>query len=179
MELADKILTAWRSYTDEASFIFAETDGEPHNTITPIARVRDGRYQLDLVLRNNITTPEHPLGVYHPHAKLHHIKKENIGLIEVMGLAVLPSRLKQELFDLADMLVARVPAEQYPEALQKHAAWAQEILARHPELNSDSVHLILQDEVGQVFAQVLADAGVYKLDEAGRAGFVRFLESVK
>ena len=135
--------------------------------------------QQDLVLRNNITTPEHPLGVYHPHAKLHHIKKENIGLIEVMGLAVLPSRLKQELFDLADMLVARVPAEQYPEALQKHAAWAQEILARHPELNSDSVHLILQDEVGQVFAQVLADAGVYKLDEAGRAGFVRFLESVK
>ena len=179
VELADKILTAWRGYTDEASFIFAETDGEPHNTITPIARVRDGRYQLDLVLRNNITTPEHPLGVYHPHAKLHHIKKENIGLIEVMGLAVLPSRLKQELFDLADMLVARVPAEQYPEALQKHAAWAQEILARHPELNSDSVHLILQDEVGQVFAQVLADAGVYKLDGAGRAGFVRFLESVK
>ena len=179
VELADKILTAWRGYTDEASFIFAETDGEPHNTITPIARMRDGKYQLDLVLRNNITTPEHPLGVYHPHAKLHHIKKENIGLIEVMGLAVLPSRLKQELFDLADMLVARVPVEQYPEALQKHAAWAQEILARHPELNSDSVHLILQDEVGQVFAQVLADAGVYKLDEAGRAGFVRFLESVK
>ena len=179
VELADKLLAAWRSYTDESCFIFAETDGEPHNTITPIARMRDGKYQLDLVLRNNITTPEHPLGVYHPHAKLHHIKKENIGLIEVMGLAVLPSRLKQELFDLADMLVARVPAEQYPEALQKHAAWAQEILARHPELNSDSVHLILQDEVGQVFAQVLADAGVYKLDEAGRAGFVRFLESVK
>ena len=179
VELADKILTAWRGYTDESCFVYAETDGEPHNTITPIARMRDGRYQLDLVLRNNITTPEHPLGVYHPHAKLHHIKKENIGLIEVMGLAVLPSRLKQELFDLADMLVARVPTEQYPEALQKHAAWAQEILARHPELNSDSVHLILQDEVGQVFAQVLADAGVYKLDEAGRAGFVRFLESVK
>ena len=179
VELADKILTAWRGYTDEASFIFAETDGEPHNTITPIARVRDGRYQLDLVLRNNITTPEHPLGVYLPHAKLHHSKKENIGLIEVMGLAVLPSRLKQELFDLADMLVARVPAEQYPEALQKHAAWAQEILARHPELNSDSVHLILQDEVGQGCAQGLADAGVYKRDEAGRAGFVRVLESVK
>ena len=177
--VANNILSAWRSYTDESCFLFAETDGEPHNTITPIARMRDGKYQLDLVLRNNITTPEHPLGVYHPHAKLHHIKKENIGLIEVMGLAVLPSRLKQELFDLADMLVARVPAAQYPEALQKHAAWAQEILARHPELNSDSVHLILQDEVGQVFAQVLADAGVYKLDEAGRVGFVRFLESVK
>ena len=160
-------------------FIFAETDGEPHNTITPIARMRDGKYQLDLVLRNNITTPEHPLGVFHPHAKLHHIKKENIGLIEVMGLAVLPSRLKQELFDLADVLVARTPVSEYPETLQKHAEWAQDILARHPELNGDTVHLILQDEVGQVFAQVLADAGVYKLDEAGRAGFVRFLASVK
>ena len=159
VELADKILTAWRGYTDEASFIFAETDGEPHNTITPIARVRDGRYQLDLVLRNNITTPEHPLGVYHPHAKLHHIKKENIGLIEVMGLAVLPSRLKQELFDLSDVLVAHLPTAEYPEALQKHAEWAEEILAKHPELNADNVHTILQDEVGHVFAQVLADAG--------------------
>ena len=136
-------------------------------------------FQLDLVLLNNITTPEHPLGVFHPHAKLHHIKKENIGLIEVMGLAVLPSRLKQELFDLADVLVARTPVSEYPETLQKHAEWAQDILARHPELNGDTVHLILQDEVGQVFAQVLADAGVYKLDEAGRAGFVRFLASVK
>ena len=178
VELADKLLAAWRGYTDESCFIFAETDGEPHNTITPIARMRDGKYQLDLVLRNNITTPEHPLGVYHPHAKLHHIKKENIGLIEVMGLAVLPSRLKQELFDLADVLVAHLPTAEYPEALQKHAAWAEEILAKHPELNADNVHLILQDEVGHVFAQVLADAGVYKLDEAGRAGFVRFLESV-
>ena len=179
VDLADKILTAWRGYTDEACFVYAETDGEPHNTITPIARMRDGRFQLDLVLRNNITTPEHPLGVYHPHAKLHHIKKENIGLIEVMGLAVLPSRLKQELFDLADLLTAHVPTADYPEALQKHAAWAEEVLARHPELNADTVHLILQDEVGHVFAEVLADAGVYKLDEAGRAGFVRFLESVK
>ena len=176
---ADKLLAAWRGYTDESCFIFAETDGEPHNTITPIARMRDGKYQLDLVLRNNITTSEHPLGVYHPHAKLHHIKKENIGLIEVMGLAVLPSRLKQELFDLADVLVAHLPTAEYPESLQKHAAWAEEILAKHPELNADNVHLILQDEVGYVFAQVLADAGVYKLDEAGRAGFVRFLESVK
>ena len=141
--------------------------------------MRDGKFQLDLVLRNNIITPEHPLGVYHPHAKLHHIKKENIGLIEVMGLAVLPSRLKQELFDLADLLVARAPTAGYPEALQKHAEWAQDILDRHPELNADNVHLILQDEVGHVFEQVLVDAGVYKLDEAGRAGFVRFLESVK
>ena len=152
--------------------------GEPHNTITPIARMRDGRFQLDLVLRNNITTPEHPLGVYHPHAKLHHIKKENIGLIEVMGLAVLPSRLKQELFDLADLLVARAPTAGYPEALQKHAEWAQDILDRHPELNTDNVHLILQDEVGHVFEQVLVDAGVYKMDTAGRAGFERFLASI-
>ena len=179
VELADKILTAWRGYSDEKCFIFAETDGEPHNTITPIARMRDGKYQLDLVLRNNITTPEHPLGVFHPHAKLHHIKKENIGLIEVMGLAVLPSRLKKELFELADALVARTPVSQYPEELQKHAEWAEDILARHPELNGDTVHLILQDEVGHVFAQVLADAGVYKMDEAGRAGFVRFLTSVQ
>ena len=171
VELADKILTAWRGYSDEKCFIFAETDGEPHNTITPIARMRDGKYQLDLVLRNNITTPEHPLGVFHPHAKLHHIKKENIGLIEVMGLAVLPSRLKKELFELADALVARTPVSQYPEELQKHAEWAEDILARHPELNGDTVHLILQNEVGHVFAQVLADAGVYKMDEAGRAGF--------
>ena len=179
VELADKILTAWRGYSDEKCFIFAETDGEPHNTITPIARMRDGKYQLDLVLRNNITTPEHPLGVFHPHAKLHHIKKENIGLIEVMGLAVLPSRLKKELFELVDALVARTPGSQYPEELQKHAEWAEDILARHPELNGDTVHLILQDEVGHVFAQVLADAGVYKMDEAGRAGFVRFLASVQ
>ena len=178
VELADQILTAWRGYTDESCFVYAETDGEPHNTITPIARMRDGKFQLDLVLRNNITTPEHPLGVYHPHAKLHHIKKENIGLIEVMGLAVLPSRLKQELFDLADLLVARAPTAGYPEALQKHAEWAQDILDRHPELNADNVHLILQDEVGHVFEQVLVDAGVYKLDEAGRAGFERFLASI-
>ena len=179
VELADQILTAWRGYTDESCFIFAETDGEPHNTITPIARMRDGEFELDLVLRNNLTTEEHPLGLYHPHAELHHIKKENIGLIEVMGLAVLPARLKDELFDLADVLVAHLPTAEYPEALQKHAEWAEEILAKHPELNADNVHLILQDEVGHVFAQVLADAGVYKLDEAGRAGFVRFLESVK
>ena len=140
-----------------------------------------GEDMADLVLQDEvdrISIQLRALGVYHPHAKLHHIKKENIGLIEVMGLAVLPSRLKQELFDLADVLVARTPVSEYPETLQKHAEWAQDILARHPELNGDTVHLILQDEVGQVFAQVLADAGVYKLDEAGRAGFVRFLESV-
>src|SRR5699024_4686968 len=136
VDLADKILLSWRGYTDEDAFIFAETDGEPHNTITPIARMRDGKYQLDLVLRNNITTAEHPLGVFHPHAKLHHIKKENIGLIEVMGLAALPSRLKAEMAELEAALAARTPVEQYGEAIQKHAEWAGEVLARHPELDA-------------------------------------------
>ena len=178
VELADKLLAAWRSYTDESCFIFAETDGEPHNTITPIARMRDGKYQLDLVLRNNITTPEHPLGVYHPHAKLHHIKKENIGLIEVMGLAVLPSRLKAEMTDVEAALVAHTPAAEYGENIQKHAEWAMDILARHPELNAENVHTIVQDEIGHVFAEVLVDAGVYKMDTAGRAGFERFLASI-
>lgn len=179
VELADKILAAWRGYTDESCFVYAQTEGEPHNTITPIARMRDGKFQLDLVLRNNITTSEHPLGVFHPHAKLHHIKKENIGLIEVMGLAVLPSRLKGEMAQLEAALTARTPLDQYGEDIQKHAEWAGEILEKHPELNPENVHAILQEEIGLVFAQVLADAGVYKLDEAGRAGFVRFLQSVQ
>ena len=179
VELADKILAAWRGYTDESCFVYAQTEGEPHNTITPIARMRDGKFQLDLVLRNNITTAEHPLGVFHPHAKLHHIKKENIGLIEVMGLAVLPSRLKGEMAQLEAALTARTPLDQYGEDIQKHAEWAGEILEKHPELNPENVHAILQEEIGLVFAQVLADAGVYKLDEAGRAGFVRFLQSVQ
>ena len=178
VELADQILTAWRGYTDESCFVYAETDGEPHNTITPIARMRDGKFQLDLVLRNNITTPEHPLGVYHPHAKLHHIKKENIGLIEVMGLAVLPSRLKAEMTDVEAALAARTPAAEYGENIQKHAEWAMDILARHPELNAENVHTIVQDEIGHVFAEVLVDAGVYKMDTAGRAGFERFLASI-
>ena len=178
VELADQILTAWRGYTDESCFVYAETDGEPHNTITPIARMRDGKFQLDLVLRNNITTPEHPLGVYHPHAKLHHIKKENIGLIEVMGLAVLPSRLKAEMSDVEAALVARTPAAEYGENIQKHAEWAMDILARNPELNAENVHTIVQDEIGHVFAEVLVDAGVYKMDTAGRAGFERFLANI-
>ncbi len=178
VELADKILTAWRSYTDESAFIFAETNGEPHNTITPIARMRDGLFQLDLVLRNNITTEEHPLGVYHPHASLHHIKKENIGLIEVMGLAVLPSRLKNEMAELEPLLVNRTPVPSYPESAQKHADWAQEILAKHADLNAENVHSIVETEIGLVFAQVLADAGVYKMTDDGRAAFRRFMESV-
>ena len=177
VDLAEKILTAWRGYTDEAAFVYAETDGEPHNTITPIARMRDGQYELDLVLRNNITTPEHPMGVYHPHAELHHIKKENIGLIEVMGLAVLPARLKGELSRLGEMLVSGGdPAAD--EELAKHAPWAAELRERHA-FTSDNVDGILRDEVGRVFAQVLEHAGVFKCDAQGREAFLRFAASVQ
>ena len=173
VELADRILRAWRGYTDESAFVFAETDGEPHNTITPIARRRGIDYALDLVLRNNITTPEHPLGVFHPHAALHHIKKENIGLIEVMGLAVLPARLKGELAALEQAILsgADIRAD---ETLGKHADWVDELKTRYtftPENTAD----ILRREVGAVFAQVLEDAGVFKRNEAGRAAFRRFL----
>ncbi len=176
--LADRILMAWRGYSDESCFIFAETDGVPHNTITPIARKRNGNYELDLVLRNNITTDEHPLGVYHPHAQLHHIKKENIGLIEVMGLAVLPSRLKAELATLADALVDGTPVAEFDESIQKHGQWAEMLRGKHC-ITRENVNDILQKEVGLVFAQVLEDAGVYKLNEQGREGFIRFLSSVK
>lgn len=177
VDLAEKILAAWRGYTDEAAFVFAETDGEPHNTITPIARMRDGQYELDLVLRNNITTPEHPMGVYHPHAELHHIKKENIGLIEVMGLAVLPARLKGELSRLGEVLVSGGdPAAD--EELAKHAPWAAELRERHT-FTADNVEDILRDEVGKVFAKVLEHAGVFKRDEQGREAFLRFAASVK
>ena len=178
VELAGRILAAWRGYTDPDCFIFAETDGQMHNTITPIARKRGENYELDLVLRNNITTEEHPMGVYHPHANLHHIKKENIGLIEVMGLAVLPSRLKTEMAELADALVNGLPVSEYSENIAKHAQWAQEIQRRY-EITRDNVEGILRKEIGMVFAQVLEDAGVYKLDESGREGFARFLASVK
>jgi UDPglucose--hexose-1-phosphate uridylyltransferase len=176
VELADRILTAWRGYTDEAAFVYAETDGEPHNTITPIARMRDGQYELDLVLRNNITTAEYPLGVYHPHPELHHIKKENIGLIEVMGLAVLPARLKDELTDLADALVhgADIRADA---RLEKHADWAEELKTRYT-FTADNALDILKDETGKVFAQVLEHAGVYKCTAEGRAAMLRFLNSV-
>ena len=160
VELADRILQAWRGYSDEAAFIFAETEGEPHNTITPIARMRQGQYELDLVLRNNITTEEYPLGVYHPHQELHHIKKENIGLIEVMGLAVLPARLKEELSLLAEALV-RGSDLRADETLEKHARWAEELKTRHA-FTQDNALGILKREVGAVFAQVLEHAGVYK-----------------
>lgn len=177
-ELADKILKAWRGYTDESAFIFAETDGEPHNTITPIARKRGSLYELDLVLRNNITTKEHPLGVYHPHAELHHIKKENIGLIEVMGLAVLPSRLKGEMAALEEAMLKNRDISSDPQ-LEKHAEWAEDIKARHPDINSGNISGIIRDEIGHVFAKVLEHAGVYKRTPEGTAAFIRFAESVK
>lgn len=177
VDLADHILKAWRGYTDEDAFIFAETDGEPHNTITPIARKRGDLYELDLVLRNNITTEEHPLGVYHPHAELHHIKKENIGLIEVMGLAVLPARLKGELEELADALVSGKEIRSN-ENLEKHADWVEEFLPKYEKIDSSNVQEILQKEVGLVFMKVLEHAGVYKCDEKGRADFRKFIDTL-
>ncbi len=177
VDLAEKILTAWRGYSDPDAFIFAETDGEPHNTITPIARKRGDKYELDLVLRNNITTEEFPLGVFHPHPELHHIKKENIGLIEVMGLAVLPSRLKNELKELADALVSGADLRG-SDAIAKHADWAEELKKRYT-FTADNVEGILRDEVGRVFARVLQDAGVYKCTPEGRAAFQKFIASVQ
>lgn len=176
VELADKILSAWRGYTDESAFIFAETDGEPHNTITPIARRRADCYELDLVLRNNITTAEHPLGVFHPHAELHNIKKENIGLIEVMGLAVLPARLKSELALLADYIVNKKDIRSNPE-IEKHADWVGSFIGNY-DVNPDNIDAILRREVGNTFKTVLEHAGVYKCTPEGRDAFMRFVESV-
>ncbi len=178
IELADKILLAWRGYTDEAAFVFAETDGEPHNTITPIARKRGDMFELDLVLRNNITTEEHPLGVYHPHAKLHHIKKENIGLIEVMGLAVLPARLKDEMAALQEAILSGADLRA-DEELEKHADWVEEFLPKYESVTKENIEEIIHKEIGLVFSEVLEDAGVYKCTEEGREGFLRFVESVK
>ena len=176
-ELADRILTKWRGYTDESAFIFAETEGVPHSTITPIARKRGEHFELDLVLRNNITTEEHPLGVFHPHAKLHHIKKENIGLIEVMGLAVLPARLRKELEDLKTAILAGEDLTK-SEALAKHAAWVAEFLPQYDSVNAENLEGILQAEVGKVFLHVLEDAGVYKRTPEGQAAFDRFIASI-
>ena len=174
IDLAEHILKAWRGYTDEAAFIFAETEGQPHNTITPIARKRGELYELDLTLRNNITTEEHPLGVYHPHGKLHHIKKENIGLIEVMGLAVLPARLKGEL-ELLKEYILEGKEIRSEESIEKHADWVEEFLPQYPEINAENVEEILQKEVGKVFCQVLEDAGVYKYTPEGLEAFHRFI----
>ena len=176
VELADRILTAWRGYTDEAAAILAETEGVPHNTITPIARMRDGKYELDLVLRNNLTTEEHPMGLYHPHAELHHIKKENIGLIEVMGLAVLPARLKEELAAVADSLVSGSDLRASV-LTEKHADWAERFQTKYTITRENALDIV-QRETGLVFAQVLEHAGVYKRSNEGREAFLRFLKTI-
>ena len=177
IDLADKILLAWRGYTDEAAFVFANTDGEPHNTITPIARKVEDVYELDLTLRNNITTKEHPPGVYHPHAQYHHIKKENIGLIEVMGLAVLPARLKEELELLEEYILSGKDISSN-EKIAKHEDWVKELLEKYPDINAENIQAILQKEVGLVFVHVLEDAGVYKCTPKGREDFMRFVDSL-
>ena len=176
IELADKILTAWRGYTDEEAMIYAQTDGEPHNTITPIARRRGQDFELDLVLRNNLTTEEYPLGLYHPHPELHHIKKENIGLIEVMGLAVLPARLKEELAAVAEALVSGDDMSQNP-LTEKHAEWEEELKA-HYTFTKENAMDIVEQETGKVFAKVLEHAGVYRRDETGKKAFLKFLNTI-
>ena len=178
VDLADKILGAWREYTDEEAFIFAKTNGEPHNTITPAARFANGKYELDLALRNNITTEERPLGVYHPRNEYHHIKKENIGGIEVMGLAILPSRIKSEMELLARCIIEGKDIRSFDELL-KHADWAEEFIPKYEgKINEENVDEILKAEIGKVFVKVLEDAGVFKRDKKGREYFMKFIESV-
>ena len=177
VDLGDYILQCWRAYTDEEAFVLAKTGDELHNTITPIARKNGDVYELDLALRNNITTKEHPLGVYHPHKELHHIKKENIGLIEVMGLAVLPARLKTEMEGLADAILNKKDIRA-DETLEKHADWAEEFLPGYPKINEENVMDILKAEIGKVFVRVLEDAGVYKNTPEGRQAFHRFLNTL-
>lgn len=177
VDLADKILTSWRGYTDEAAYIFAETDGTPHNTITPIASMADGEYVMDLVLRNNIITDEHPAGLYHVHAEKHHIKRENIGLIEAMGMAILPARLVPELDAVADAILSGADMTK-DERMVSHADWAKEVVAKHPEINAENVKDILLQEVGYVFVNGLEDSGVYKRNEKGFAAFDKFVETI-
>lgn len=177
IDLAEHVLNQWRTYTDEEAFVFAETDGEPHNTITPIARKTGDTYELDLTLRNNITTEEHPLGVYHPHAQYHHIKKENIGLIEVMGLAVLPSRLKKELELLAEYIVEKKDVRSNAD-IEKHADWVEQFLTQYDSITKENIMEILKKEVGDVFVHVLEDAGVYKCTPEGREAFMRFIQKL-
>ncbi len=177
IDLATHVLAVWRNYTDEDAFIYAYTDGEPHNTITPIARKTGDVFELDLTLRNNITTEEHPLGVYHPHAELHHIKKENIGLIEVMGLAVLPARLKDEMELLKEYILAgKDPASNA--TIEKHATWVSGFLPAYHAITEDNIEEILQNEIGKVFVKVLEDAGVYKCTKEGREAFLKFIKSL-
>lgn len=177
VDLAEHILNKWRGYTDESAYIYAKTDGQPHNTITPIARMNDGAYEMDLTLRNNITTEECPLGLYHPHNEYHHIKKENIGLIEVMGLGILPARLKTEMDLLAKCMVGEDEISVHEE-LEKHAEWAQNIMASYDDINKNNVTEIIQKEIGSVFVKVLEDAGVYKCTTDGRMAFERFILSL-
>ncbi len=176
VELADKILTAWRGYSDEEAGVVAFSDGEPHNTITPIARRRGDSYELDLVLRCNITTQEHPLGVFHPHADKHHIKKENIGLIEVMGLAILPARLKTEFAELIEAILSGADLRKM-ENLAKHADWIDQLKQEYTFTQENALHILLR-ETGKVFAEVLEDAGVYKCTPAGRTHFLQFVDAV-
>lgn len=177
IELSDKILNSWRKYSDEDAFIFAQTDGEPHNTITPIASMIDGKYIMDLVLRNNITTDEHPLGVYHPHKELHNIKKENIGLIEVMGLAVLPSRLVEEMDAVAKSLMSGADLSENKKTIV-HKEWVETFKNNYSEINKNNVYEILRQEIGKTFVTVLEHAGVYKRDTLGMQAFDRFIEQI-
>ena len=177
VRLASHILAKWRGYTDETAMILAETDGVPHNTITPIARRRREDFELDLCLRNNLTTPEHPMGLYHPHAEWHHIKKENIGLIEVMGLAVLPARLQKEL-DLMERFILEGKDIASEASIAKHAEWAAAFLPELTGKKQEQIHAALEQEVGKVFLHVLEDAGVYKRDDDGKAGFMRFIAAL-
>ena len=176
VELSDYILNSWRNYTDADAFIFSETDGEPHNTVTPIARMNGNLYEMDLVLRNNITTEESPWGVYHPEEKLHHIKKENIGLIEVMGLAVLPARLKKEMQILSEAILEGKDIRGIEE-IEKHADWVEEWRNNY-DITEDNINQILKDEIAKVFVQVLECAGVYKRTEAGQNAFKRFISTL-
>ncbi len=178
VDLSDKILTAWRGYSDEKCEILAFTGDTPHNTITPIARKKNGAYEIDLVLRNNRTSEEYPLGIFHPHQELHHIKKENIGLIEVMGLAVLPGRLKEEMKLLEKLMVEKNAASliRENEKVEKHADWCEEILKKYESITAENVENIIKVEIGIAFSKVLENAGVYKQDEEGKAGYRRFIE---
>lgn len=178
VELADHILTSWRKYSDPSVEILSESDNEPHNTITPIARMRDDKYELDLVLRNNRTTEEYPLGIFHPHNEVHHIKKENIGLIEVMGLAVLPARLKSELNSVKEALINNVPDISNDESISKHSDWYKQLREKYDIINEDNADSIIRDEVGSVFLEVLCHAGVFKRNSTGLSAFDKFVETL-
>ena len=178
IDLAEHILDKWKNYSDESVEILHETDGEPHNTITPIARMKNGKYELDLVLRNNRTNEAHPMGIFHPHSEVHHIKKENIGLIEVMGLAVLPARLKEELNTLSELLAAGVKDIDENKELNHHSDWYKHIVENYDNINKENVDKILRDEVGKKFSIVLEHAGVFKRDEEGIKAFNKFINSL-